>query len=307
MQSELARHFSSVRRNKGIRLGQLARMVGYRNVPKGANRIDRFEKWSRIHDNLLVKLADALGIDHQTVARLIAVDRRRYLDEWERWVNTPIRPSNILGHIGGFCYGEPIPEGLTQVAAEEYAASIAKQRKKPILLIVSRKLSIWFDAEGNRTSIVEAKPGDTALPYVCFGRRKVNIVFGVGMQPLNEPQMPGPEEVVTDFGGVRMRSTIIDGEAGRCTVITEGPYLPSDEQPTLADYHLGLETVMDRHRVFLDDDRLMELRDGIDSDAIMGQGSQLLGRIEDYLIALKVVSGPKRFPQKELLQLEDRT
>ncbi len=115
------------------------------------------------------------------------------------------------------------------------------------------------------------------------------------MQALNEPQMPGPEEVVTDLGGLRMRSTIIEGEAGRFAVITKGPYFPSDEQPTPADYHLGLETVLDRHRVFLDDDRLMELRDGIDSDAIMGQGLQLLGRIEDYLIALKVVGGPKRF------------
>ncbi len=140
MQSELARHFSSVRRNKGIRLGQLARMVGYRNVSKGANRIDRFEQWSRIHEDLLLKLAAALGIDHQTVARLIEEDRRRYLDDWEQWVNTPIRPSIILGHIGGFCWGEPIPEGLTKAAAEEYAASIAKQKKNPILLIVSRKL-----------------------------------------------------------------------------------------------------------------------------------------------------------------------
>ena len=190
MQSELARHFSSVRSSKGIRLGQLARMIGYKDAGKGASRIDRFEKWNRIHEDLLVKLADVLGIDSQTVARLIAEDRRKYLEDWERWVNTPIRPSIILGHIGGFCWGEPVPKGLTRKAAEEYAAKTAKETRRRILLVLSRRLSIWFDPEGNRTE-VEAKPGDTALPYVRFGSRKFNFIFGTGIQALNEPQMPG--------------------------------------------------------------------------------------------------------------------
>jgi hypothetical protein len=92
-----------------------------------------------------------------------------------------------------------------------------------------------------------------------------------------------------------MRSTITEVEPGRLSVVTEGPSPQSDERPTLADYHIGLETVLDRHHVLLDDDRLVELRDNIDFDAIMGQGTQLLGRIEDELIATKVIAGPKRF------------
>ncbi len=75
MKSNLAEYFSTIRRRQGIGLGQLARMVGYRNVGKGASRIDKFEKYGQIHEDLLIKLAAALGIDHQTVARLIEEDR----------------------------------------------------------------------------------------------------------------------------------------------------------------------------------------------------------------------------------------
>ena len=107
MPSELARYFSTVRRSKGIGLGQLARLCGYRNVSKGASRLDRFEKRNEIHETLLAKLADVLGIDHETVARLIEQDRQQYVAAWTEWANTPIQPSLILGHIGGFCWGDP--------------------------------------------------------------------------------------------------------------------------------------------------------------------------------------------------------
>lgn len=208
MKSHLAKYFAMIRRHQGIGLGQLARYCGYRNVSKGSRRIDQFEKLGQIHEDLLVKLAVALGIDDQTVAYLIEEDRREYLDKWEQWVNTPIKPSIILGHVGGFCWSEPLPENIAQETAERYAATVAKKMDRPISLILSRRLSVHFDREGNRTSVVEAKPGDINVPYVRFGCRKVSIDLGTGkMQVLNEPQKPGPHEVVTDFGGVRMRST----------------------------------------------------------------------------------------------------
>lgn len=149
MQSELARHFSTVRRNKGIGLPQLARMIGYRNLSKGCRRIDNFEKFGQVHEQLLPKLAAALGIDSEAVAHLIDEDRQRYLREWEQWANIPIRPSIVLGHIGGIGWSEPLPEGISQESAEECASAVAKRRNRPICLVMSRRLSIQFDAEGN--------------------------------------------------------------------------------------------------------------------------------------------------------------
>jgi hypothetical protein len=241
MQSELARYFAIVRRRNGIRLGQLARMVGYKNVGKGANRIDRFEKRNHIHETLLMKLAAALGIDGDTVARLIEEDRQRYLQEWTAWADTPVRPVVITGHIGGFCNGETLPEGTTREAAEEYAAGVAREMKRPICLVMSRRLSIWFDSKGRRTSVREAQPGDVNVPYVRFGRRKVNIDLGSRtMKTLNEPQKPDPQperhEVVSDFGGLRLRSsfTIIEDQPGQVSVNIEGLSFEfdDDEPPT---------------------------------------------------------------------------
>ena len=229
MQSALARHFATIRRRRGIRLGELARMIGYKNVSKGASQIDKFEKWNEIHETLLMKLADALGIDGQTVARLIQEDRHRYVKEWTQWADSRVRPSLIFGHVGGFCWGETLPEGTTREAAEEYAADIAKEKDRPILLVFSRRLSIDFDREGNRVSVNEAQPGDINVPYLRFGRRKAMFNFAAGtMKVLNEPQKPGPEphreEVVTDFGGVRLRSsfTIAEDQPGQVNIDIEG-------------------------------------------------------------------------------------
>ena len=102
-------------------------MIGYQNVSKGNRRIDNFEKFGQVHDELLAKLAAALEIDDHTVARLIEEDR-----QWK-------------------------------------------------------------------------EPGDINTPYMRFGRRRVyfNLERGIPSVP-TEPQQTEPEEVVTDFGGVRL-------------------------------------------------------------------------------------------------------
>ncbi len=185
MESELARHFSTVRRTKGIRLGQLARLVSYQNISKGANRIDKFEKSGQIQGELLVKLAAALGIEQATVASLIEQDRQRYLQEWTAWADTPIHPSLIFGHVGGFCWGQTLPAGMPQDAAEEHAAKVAREMERKILLVFSRRLSIWFDRDGNRTFVTKAT-SDTVVPYLRMGSRKFTFDLAAG-----EPKMLG--------------------------------------------------------------------------------------------------------------------
>lgn len=51
------------------------------------------------------------------------------------------------------------------------------------------------------------------------------------MQVLNEPQQPGPEEVITDFGGVRLRSNfeITEEQPGELTVHIDGPVFEFDD------------------------------------------------------------------------------
>jgi len=73
-----------VRREQNLSLAEVARRLGYRNVAKGPNRIQRFEEWSEIHPDLLTKLADVLGIDGETVAALVEQNRRDCVEQWRQ-------------------------------------------------------------------------------------------------------------------------------------------------------------------------------------------------------------------------------
>jgi transcriptional regulator with XRE-family HTH domain len=81
MDSKLSQHFRQARLSKGLTLGQLTRLVGYKKVSKGANRINAFEHGGSIHADLRGKLAEVLGIDHLTVERLMEEDRRQFFAE----------------------------------------------------------------------------------------------------------------------------------------------------------------------------------------------------------------------------------
>ena len=179
MQSQLARHFRQARLGKSLTAGQLAGLCGYQNISKGANRIKTFEDSGNVREELLCKLAAALGIEQARVASLIEQDRQRYLQEWTAWADTPIHPSLIFGHVGGFCWGQTLPAGMPQDAAEEHAAKVAREMERKILLVFSRRLSIWFDRDGNYTSVIEAT-SDTVVPYLQMGSRKFTFDLAAG-------------------------------------------------------------------------------------------------------------------------------
>jgi transcriptional regulator with XRE-family HTH domain len=71
MLKRLADHFRSARLRKGWSLEILARQTGYGRPKKTARRIARFERDGRITEELLARVADALGIDLATVEGLL--------------------------------------------------------------------------------------------------------------------------------------------------------------------------------------------------------------------------------------------
>jgi hypothetical protein len=90
MATNLAHCFQARRRDRGLRLGQRARLLGYRNVSQGAHRIVRFEREGVIDEPLLGPLAGVLRVDVPTVEQLIRQDREESLRAWEAWVNEPV-------------------------------------------------------------------------------------------------------------------------------------------------------------------------------------------------------------------------
>jgi len=77
MPTNLGNYFRQQRIEQGVPLQELARKVGYKNVSKGANRIVAFEKAGMVKDELLINLAEVLGIDLPKIEELMDQDQCR--------------------------------------------------------------------------------------------------------------------------------------------------------------------------------------------------------------------------------------
>jgi transcriptional regulator with XRE-family HTH domain len=120
--NHLGGYFKERRGKRGLGLGQLARLLGYRNVSKGSNRIARFERGGAVTEDLLLRLAEALGIDLATVEGLLEEDRQERLREWEAWVNEPV-PMRLIVRYMPAVYGRvALPEGVTTPEQAEWYA-----------------------------------------------------------------------------------------------------------------------------------------------------------------------------------------
>lgn len=74
MMSHLGNHLRAVRLTQHLTLPDLARLCGYSNARKVAARIAVFERDGTVKEELLARLADALGVDFPSVEALQAQD-----------------------------------------------------------------------------------------------------------------------------------------------------------------------------------------------------------------------------------------
>jgi transcriptional regulator with XRE-family HTH domain len=181
MADHLGTYFHERRQQRGLGLGQLARLVGYRNVSKGSNRIARLEREGAVAEDLLLRLAKALGIDLPTVEGLMEKDRQERLRQWEQWVNEPV-PMRLIVRYMPAVYGTlALPEGVTTPEqAEAFARQYARQHGRRVCLALSRRLSVWIDREGRVQARTEATPDVPNVPYMRFKGSGKRFLFGFG-------------------------------------------------------------------------------------------------------------------------------
>jgi hypothetical protein len=82
---QISRHIIEHRSRQGIRLSEMARLVGYGNINTGVRRLHRFESEGIITEKLLQKIVEALDIPAEDLKRLIEQDRvdlEWRLEEW---------------------------------------------------------------------------------------------------------------------------------------------------------------------------------------------------------------------------------
>ena len=81
----VGRHIRQVRTQRGVRLSELARLVGYGNINRGVERLHLFESEGIITEELLQKVIEALDIPAEDLKRLMEQDRvdlERRFEEW---------------------------------------------------------------------------------------------------------------------------------------------------------------------------------------------------------------------------------
>jgi hypothetical protein len=71
-------------------------------------------------------------------------------------------------------------DALTVEMAKDHAARLARENKKMVWLVLSRRVSIRFDASGKADLPAEATPDMPCEPYLVIGVKRVNFDFTGG-------------------------------------------------------------------------------------------------------------------------------
>ena len=198
--THLSRHFHQRRLDLGLRLPDVARRCGYKNLLQGSNTIDRFEPTGEIHVLLYPKLVAALGIEQETCDRLNERDAEQARREWLEYINEPIEPHLVVRALPGVFLEKPLPEDCTTIEQmEAFASELAGKFRKMVWLVVSRKLTIRFNEDGSKRSVEEATPDHPNSPSMRLkGRKGRPFLFGCNGAGLTLKPLPQAPKVPPD-------------------------------------------------------------------------------------------------------------
>lgn len=155
--------FRQRRVQKGLRVSQLAKLAW--PYKKGCVRIHWLEKFGNVHPPLLRKLAEVLGITEAEYLPLFQADEQDRLRRWQEWVNESVKPYYVIRLMPAMYNEMPLPESVqTLEEAEEFVAQKAAELHLRCCLVWSRKLALYFAADGTIERVAEAASGHDSTP-----------------------------------------------------------------------------------------------------------------------------------------------
>ena len=124
---------------------QLASRLGYGNLNKGARRIEKAEKGLAIPETLLDKLSVALELDPLEIEEAIQKDKARF----EAWLDEPVPRELIVRWMPAVYSRREIPADVeSDEAAIAFAGSVAREHRRKVCLVLSRRWTHWFSENG---------------------------------------------------------------------------------------------------------------------------------------------------------------
>ena len=231
MTTHLAEHFRKRRLEKGLKLSEVALRMGYqrtnRSLSHGCNRLHKFEISGDINIHLFKKFMAVLEIDQATVNELLQED----LKDWLKWANEPIRPHLVVRLMAAIYSPAELPDEVQSVEeAERYASEFAKQRRLRVCLVLSRRVSVYFDDDGSFQFASEAVPGgEPNQPYTVIGGRRCLMQFtdrGIGLPRKSSDRSSEPDSCRPSSNRPRPilhRPSVNDGKSARPKMLCQSP------------------------------------------------------------------------------------
>jgi hypothetical protein len=177
--NHLGDHFKAGREALALSRGQLAHLLGYKNVGKGARRIDVLERCGYAPTGFPESVGRVLGIAPGTVADLTARDREEFVRAWEAWADEPVPIQVVIRCIPGVFGRHALPADVnTPEAAVSYGQALAKRIGKMVFVVLSRRLSVTIGEDGAVRSENVATSDRDITPFMMAGRHKFVLPFG---------------------------------------------------------------------------------------------------------------------------------
>jgi len=161
------KYLKEERLKKNLNTAELARLIGYKNVSKGMNRIVDLERENIIIPEVLAKIVKALNLDHSYVNSLVEKDKDEDKKEFEKWLSEPIKMYYVMRIIPTIYLSYDLPSYIySEDEAINFVAGVAKEKHKKCCIVLSRKEKIYIDEDGEIVGKIETKYGDRYNPYV---------------------------------------------------------------------------------------------------------------------------------------------
>ncbi len=161
------KYLKEERLKQRLNTAELARLMGYKNVSKGMNRIIDLERENIIIPEVLKRIVDALNLDHDHVHSLIRKDRDEDKRKFEEWVNKPIKMYYIIRLMPTIYLSFEMPTNInTEEEAVEFVAGIAKEKHNKCWVVLSRREKVYITEDGEVGGKIEAFYDDEDYPYV---------------------------------------------------------------------------------------------------------------------------------------------
>ncbi len=162
---------SSTRERANLTREQLAKMIGYANLHKGANRIARIEDGAGDYPLQTSRILKVLEISDESVERAMQLDQEAQQKQYLKAIKTPIEPELAVRLIPGFIANITLPKGVTDHAQlEEYACTVAKHYRAKSYLVLPNRIGLSINEAGEVCSINE--PDAAGEPYLPGTRLK---------------------------------------------------------------------------------------------------------------------------------------